>query len=206
MFTVNGNGTYGVRFFVNGKAEYVTVDSELPDVSWTHGNGSHLDFANGSLMWAPLAEKAFVELNAEPGVTQQTTGNSYINIEGGNAFPISLLTGKSNPAYYGYNYYGSESAWASNVQSLAANAVSAGEEVLIGTGDTVSDYSRFVQNHMFEVLGYDAASGLFTLHNPWGSGYVAGSSTQTTTTFAASMSDLYTNNCGFYIASGKSLA
>jgi hypothetical protein len=30
MFTKNGDGTYSVRFFNNGVAEYVTVDRELP--------------------------------------------------------------------------------------------------------------------------------------------------------------------------------
>src|SRR5262249_2618558 len=30
MFVINGDGTYSVRFFHNGAAEYVTVDSSLP--------------------------------------------------------------------------------------------------------------------------------------------------------------------------------
>jgi hypothetical protein len=42
MITNNGNGTYGVRFFVDGRAEYVTVNNELPVVNdgkeWNNGS------------------------------------------------------------------------------------------------------------------------------------------------------------------------
>ena len=30
MITSNGNGTYSVGFYVNGQADYVTVNSQLP--------------------------------------------------------------------------------------------------------------------------------------------------------------------------------
>ena len=69
MFTYDGNGVYGVRFFVNGQPDYVTVNTQLPYFTnnsvWA--NGSALAFANGAPIWAELIEKAFVELNAQPG-------------------------------------------------------------------------------------------------------------------------------------------
>ncbi len=62
MITNNGNGTFGVRFFLDGTPEFVTVNDELPTAShplWA--NGSSLEFANGAdgePSWAELVEKA----------------------------------------------------------------------------------------------------------------------------------------------------
>src|ERR1700722_17395340 len=53
MFTANGNNTYGVRFYVGGVAEYVTVDNDLAD-------GGNI-FNYGTNTWASLAETAFAE-------------------------------------------------------------------------------------------------------------------------------------------------
>ena len=70
MIKNNGNGTYGVRFFIDGHADYVTVNNELPVLNdgspWA--NGSTLKFANGANgqpVWAELVEKAFAQLNAD---------------------------------------------------------------------------------------------------------------------------------------------
>jgi len=41
MFIVNGDGTYGVRFYQNGTARWVTVDSQLPTYS-----GGYFLYAN----------------------------------------------------------------------------------------------------------------------------------------------------------------
>jgi hypothetical protein len=51
MFTVNGNNTYGVRFYVDGVAEYVTVNNSLAD------GGTMFNY--GTNIWASLAEKAW---------------------------------------------------------------------------------------------------------------------------------------------------
>jgi len=203
MITSDGNGIYGVRFYVGGQPEYVTVNTELPYFSngdeWA--NGSTLVFANGSPIWAALIEKAYVELNAEPGATGETQGNTYSLIASGDATPITLITGKQT-SFYEYDEYGSEASWASSVQSIAASAFTSGEEVLVGTGDTISDPSRFVSDHMFEVIGYNASTSLFTLYNPWGSDY---SGTDPSVTFTASMADIYNNEGTFYVASGQAL-
>ena len=68
MITSNGNGTYGVRFMVDGQPDYVTVNSELPvmGAGYQWANGSTLEFANGnSDDWVALIEKAYAELNAQ---------------------------------------------------------------------------------------------------------------------------------------------
>jgi hypothetical protein len=64
MFTANGNNTYGVRFYVNGIAEYVTVNNQLAD----GGN----EFNHATDIWASLAEQAYAQLQAGGVVT----GNS----------------------------------------------------------------------------------------------------------------------------------
>jgi hypothetical protein len=49
MISSNGNGTYSVRFFVNGQPDYVTVNSQLPTMSgYAWANRSQLEFANGT--------------------------------------------------------------------------------------------------------------------------------------------------------------
>ena len=204
MFTYDGNGVYAVRFFVNGQPDYVTVNTQLP--YFTNGsvwaNGSALAFANGAPKWAELIEKAFVELNAQPGVTGETAGNAYTDIAGGYAQPVSLITGKSITDYY-YANYTSEAAWSSALLSTMASAFKAGEEILVGTRSVVYDTTRFVTSHMFEVIGYNSTTQLFTLHNPWGSDT---SSTTPAITFTASIADLYNNSCEVFVASGQALA
>ena len=67
MISSNGNGTYSVRFFVNGQPDYVTVNSELPVMTgYQWANGSRLEFANGTTDdWVALVEKAYAQLNAQ---------------------------------------------------------------------------------------------------------------------------------------------
>jgi len=78
MIKSNGNGTYSVEFIVNGKADYVTVDSELAMLpngySWQNGAKQTFDH-NASNMWSQLIEKAYVQLVEQTGVTPGMTLN-----------------------------------------------------------------------------------------------------------------------------------
>ena len=58
MFTSNGNNTYGVKFYVDGVAEYVTVNNSLAN-----------DVNSGADIWASLAEKAYTQLQTSGVVT-----------------------------------------------------------------------------------------------------------------------------------------
>ena len=84
-----------------------------------------------------------------------------------------------------------------------SSAFQSGEEVLVGTGPAVSDTTRFVTSHMFEVIGYNSATQLFTLYNPWGSDT---SSATPAITFTASIADLYNNSSEVFVASGQALS
>ena len=79
MITNNGNNTYGVRFFVNGMATYVTVNNALPD-------GGAI-FNSATDIWASLVEKAYAQLQASGVVTGNNVnfGNSFSTIGNGGA-------------------------------------------------------------------------------------------------------------------------
>ena len=70
MFCANGNNTYGVRFYVNGTAEYVTVNTQLAD------GGTIFNYATD--IWASLAEKAYAQLQAGGAVTGNTISGDFL--------------------------------------------------------------------------------------------------------------------------------
>ena len=200
MITNNDNGTYGVRFFIDGQADYVTVNDELPTANkplWD--NGSNLEFANGAdgqPLWAELVEKAFAQINAEPnaihGDTLHTAINAYAGIDDGH--PRSALveiTGQD-----------SETFGPGQLDSHAAEigaAFDAGEEVELFLGKFHDGYqsSDLVENHVFEVIGYNAKTDAFTLHNPWGS------ASEDPTTFTMSAQELKDAGCYMTVAQGS---
>ena len=204
MITNNGNGTYGVRFIVNGQADYVTVNDALPNMpaGYTYANGSTLEFANGSILWPELLEKAYAELNAQPnaphGEDLNAASDSYAGISAGGAYALTEITGQS---VTGFNLAPSTSAstLASDNTKLAA-AFSGGQELLVATSNKAA--GNLVADHMIEVTGYNAASDMLTLHNPWGSGY----SGPLAMTFNESLSALAADNCSVYMTAGKALA
>ena len=55
---------------------------------------------------------------------------------------------------------------------------------------------------MFEVVGYNATTDMFTLHNPWGAAY----SGPLAMTFTESLASLAANDCSVYMTSGKPVA
>lgn len=77
MFIDNGDGTLTVRFFNEGKAEYVTIDWWLPsrDGKLVYANGGR-PVVGQSPLWAALAEKAFVILS-ESGWSGQSVIGEY---------------------------------------------------------------------------------------------------------------------------------
>jgi hypothetical protein len=162
MITNDGNGVYGVRFLINGQAEYVTVNDELPVMydGYHYANGSTLEFANGPIAWPELLEKAYAELNAEPNVphgqTLDEAINAYAGIDEGYAGALSEITGQT--------------VVQATTSAQIGAAWNANEELVVSTAANVS-YGSLVDNHMFEVVGYDSSTGVLTLYNPWGTGY-----------------------------------
>ena len=86
MIIDNGDGTWTVRFYSNGTADYVTVNSQLPVDS--KGNlifdGYGTSSTSGSnVLWLELLEKAYAQWNETGREGRSAAANSYASIEGG---------------------------------------------------------------------------------------------------------------------------
>ena len=205
MIANNGNGTYGVRFMVNGQPDYVTVNSALPvmGAGYHWANGSTLEFANGNTDdWVALVEKAYAELNAQTnaphGMELNSASDSYEGIAAGTASALTLLTGQS-VTDYALNPKDSASALAS-IMSSVASSFSAGEQVLMST--PASSNGNLVGDHMYMITGVNPANGTVTVQNPWNSAY----SGTLSMTFTESIQALAQDNCWLYAASGRPVA
>jgi len=157
MFIDNGDKTFTVRFYHNGRATYVTVDRFLP-VDDDHnlvydGAGTAAGDAK-NILWVALAEKAFVQLNESGWVKHfgPSGVNTYAALDhGGDATTtIPVVTGL--PATDG------------DVSTV--NAVNRRELTLADTVDNPA--AGFVHWHTYAVMGYDATKHTVTLFNPWG--------------------------------------
>jgi hypothetical protein len=179
MFTSNGNNTYGVRFFVNGVADYVTVNNSLTN-----------DFNSGSDIWASLAEKAYAQLQAGGVVTGSSVnyGNSWSTIGNGGAPECALeeITGASAITDFSasggswatvvYNQsfsvtkYTTGSSTAAVLATLAAD-LAKGDDVILSSYTNAKDSSgktTLVGDHAMSVYGYDGTTGMLQIRNPWG--------------------------------------
>jgi hypothetical protein len=159
MFRDNGDGTWTVRFFQSGIANYVTVDAMLPTDS-----GSTLVYADYGMMnndptntlWIALAEKAYVQFNEIVQGGGYGT-NCYSLIEGG--IPGTVY---NQVLGHAANYYDMSSQQA--LIDAVNNHLAAG----ICTNGTTDPMSGLAAGHAYAVIGYDGATGTFTLYNPWG--------------------------------------
>ena len=129
MFTSNGNNTYGVRFYVDGVAEYVTVNNSLAD-------GGTM-FNSATDIWASLAEKAYAQLQAGGVVTGNSIndGNSWSTIGNGGAPENALeeITGAS--AITDFNANGNSWPASSTISRFAVTNYSDGQRdaTVLGT-------------------------------------------------------------------------
>jgi hypothetical protein len=198
MIHNDGNGDYGVRFMVDGHADWVTVNGELPTMpsGYSFANGSDLEFANGDVAWPELLEKAYAELNVEPnaphGAQLDVARNSYAGISAGSGYALTEITGQA------VTYFGSSSLMSDAAQIAAA--WNAKEELLVGTSSIAT--GNIVADHMFEVTGFNAATSTLTLHDPWGLAY----SGPLAMTFTESLASLAAADCEVFATSGKPMA
>jgi hypothetical protein len=178
MFTDNGDGTYSVRFFTNGQADYVTVDNMMA----TRSNGRYLyandggdngsqDLVSGNNeLWVALAEKAYAQIN-ESGQINQDGTNSYAGISGGNsATAITHITGLSTTSE-AVNLTGSngvsKTELISYVNSNRVVTVRGFNSLATGSNSGPTNISSGVQNHAYSIVGYDSRTERFDIRNPW---------------------------------------
>jgi hypothetical protein len=161
MFTYDGSvqdgttgavvSTYTVRFFNNqGVAQYVTVDTELPD------GGTFYDQPINGVLWVALAEKAYAEANGAGIVTTNRVGNNdYDALEyGAPSWLFQAITGKPAGGF-----------------SMDMNTVLAdwneGDLICPCTTNSVSPY--IAGGHCYALVGYNPTlSNPFLVFNPWG--------------------------------------
>jgi Calpain family cysteine protease len=169
MFVVNGDGTYTVRFYQNGVAQYVTVDSYLP----TNSGGSLIYanhgayYANASNeLWTALAEKAYVQMNEMGWTRGGLTGsgqNSYAAIEGGYIYAaLGHISGQTTTPF----------AYTAGATSFTTfvNAYNQGKMIGFASKSTPAS-TQVVGGHAYAVVGYNATNQTITLFNPWGVEY-----------------------------------
>lgn len=165
MFNDNGDGTFTVRFYRNSTADYVTVDRYLPADKDTN----ELVFANQHTpctavqeLWVALAEKAYAQLNESGWIGRDDT-NTYAGLEWGSPTrPLEHVTGRpatSFPLQF------SATAVATMVPAVGHD-FNAGHLVVFCSRDG-GVAANVVANHCYAAVGYDAATGTFTLSNPW---------------------------------------
>jgi hypothetical protein len=193
MFTSNGNGTYGVRFYVNGVAQYVTVNSSL-------ANGGTI-FNHDNELWASLAEKAYAQVG---GLT--STSNSWTTIGNGGAVERALaaITGSSMIT----DYFAAGGSWgkitynaslsmtgytaAQSTSSVLSNIVTAlaqGNDVVLSSYTNATNSAgkqTLIKNHAMSIYGYNSTTGMLQVRNPWGTA----SGQYWATTFEVSLSTL----------------
>ena len=182
MFIDNGDGTYTVRFyggtysyflggiiagFTNntGTADYVTVNCALPTYSggtFAYADSGSSASSQTNALWIPLAEKAYAEWN-QTGKEGRDGQNSYGSIQSGWMTAVDAQVLGHNAT----DYFPSNATRTMMVNALAANqAVTIGTDTSNNSADTLS--YGLVGSHAYAVIGYNAATGLFTLYNPWG--------------------------------------
>lgn len=168
MIVNQGNGTYGVRFTINGSPDWVTVNSQLP-VDSSANLVFNNAYASSDSFWADLIEKAYAEASGS-GQLGHPAVNSYNNINGNYAnIVLTAFTGTLTQLYNS-----SSPLWSFEKQILI-NDLAIGDDMLltdpqpVGVNTTDSAGNKLlIGDHAYAVIGYDANTGDFILRNPWG--------------------------------------
>ena len=170
--TYNENGNivqlYDVRLFTGngGPAREIMVDNEFAMSGGTEYNAQVL----GGVLWAALAEKAYVIAAAEGYVVNSITSTfhalpsndySYTDVIGGWPYwALNAITGHASTEYYSVN----------NATLNTEMTVDDGL-VVLATGNPTN--SLIVGGHCYALLAdHPGATWQFTLFNPWNAGSI----------------------------------
>lgn len=199
MIVDDGNGIYGIRFYVNGKETWVTVNDQLPvyQGGLIFNNAYAPDQTVG--FWADLVEKGYAQLSATGNIDHPAV-NSYQNISANLAFDI--LTNLTNASVVTY-FMASADNFA-GYKAAIIDAVNQHDDVILETDPNAADMTdssgkkTLIGDHAYTVIGYDAATGDFIVRNPWGVEASGGPQTYEVQ-FEVSMADVVKINGDFVI-------
>ena len=161
MFIVNGDGTYTVRFYNGRQADYVTVDSDVPadQGKYVFANQGQLLTDTTIALWAPLAEKAYAEINEE-GWLRTNGSNSYASLDMG--CPNDVYTEVTGLAAVGNLNLNKPANFTQFV-----NAYRAGDLQWFISNDAPPS-PLIGKTHVYAVVSYDASTRSVLVYNPWG--------------------------------------
>jgi len=163
MFIDNGDNTWTVRFYSNGKADYVTVNRMLPvsavgRLVYASGGQSVTDPRNE--LWVPLLEKAFAQWN-ETGKVDGRDGKNTYGISSASMNGINAGYPEHTYVYLANRRPLMPSRLSNSTQDLVRGALAAKRPVTVAASINGG-------GHVWVVSGYDASTGKFTTYNPWG--------------------------------------
>ena len=173
MFNDNGDGTYSVRFFTNGQADYVTVDNMMAtkaDGTYLHadaGDGTATDalVADNNELWVALAEKAYAQLNESGRLNQEEATNRYGRGSAGTEGISWGLTTDAITHITGLNSSWGVASWFSSATSNGVDRVSSSElQTLVNSNRVVT---AGWGGHGRTITGYNATTGQYTIRNPY---------------------------------------
>ena len=168
MIVDNGNGSYGVRFYINGNEDWVTVNNQLP-ASFRGITYAATGQPDDPAMWSALVEKAYAQLSST-GLLNHPPVNSYSNISADTAGTVLPNLNNADGVIY---YLSGTSSWNDNKAAIIA-AIANHQDVSVETAtDATTLYDgngqeTLIPDHSHAVIGYDDATGNFIVRNPWG--------------------------------------
>ena len=193
MITNNNNGTYGVRFYYNGNAEYVTVNTQLPQISGQNVFNQTPSTQDTSL-WVNLFEKAYAQVEAINNITGNTTAgtNSYTSIGNGGYSESALQAITGNTSVTDLASYNTASGrqWlemsftngttqgsntllsSTSLFTAISNSFNKGYDVTLNSQTSATDSqgkNTLIASHQFAVIGLNLSNQSVELYNPWGS-------------------------------------
>ncbi len=172
MIVANPNGTWGVRFYVNGNEVWETVNDQFPTQGGELVYAHDPNFANTAL-WTAVIEKAYAQLSATGEIGHPAGVDSFDNINANAAADVmpAMIDASS------VTYFNATNADFNADKILYIDAVASGDDVMVETGADAKDTfdasgnMELIGDHAFAVTGYDAATGDFIVRNPWGNSF-----------------------------------
>ena len=172
-FHDNGDGTWTVRIYQNGKADYVTVDRELPTDNQT-GRFIYASSPNNSKissdkneLWVALYEKAYAQMN-ESGQLNQDGINHYDGIDSGHSkYAIKHISNEDVRRVKTKYISKQELIYLANSDQIITTG-SFNKSIATGKNHGENAPTSALSKHVYVISQYDQTSKRFHLFNTWG--------------------------------------